>query len=124
MLGHLGADKTFLRCTKMQNWWNEYDILMANYQSMFADNVCTNPDMLNITLAVIEAKLDLQGVAKEKKELEKKVKSFWREKKTWEDKKTTRCIPKERTSTESQEKSARSAETCPGVNHREDCPTQ
>merc|ERR1719430_2263186 len=42
----------------MHNWWNEYDILMANYRSMFADNVCTDPDMLNSTLAVIEAKLE------------------------------------------------------------------
>merc|ERR1712029_382399 len=42
----------------MHNWWNEYDILMANYRAMFADNVCTDPDMLNSTLAVIEAKLE------------------------------------------------------------------
>merc|ERR1712111_79253 len=42
----------------MHNWWNEYDILMANYRSMFADNVCTDPDMLNSSLAVIEAKLE------------------------------------------------------------------
>jgi len=41
----------------MHNWWNEYDIMMANYRSMFGDNVCTDPDMLNSTLAIIEAKI-------------------------------------------------------------------
>ena len=42
----------------MHNWWAEYDILMANYRSMFADNVCHNPDMLNASLAIIEAKIE------------------------------------------------------------------
>merc|ERR1719347_2567353 len=40
------------------NWWAEYDILMANYRSMFADNVCHNPDMLNASLLIIEAKIE------------------------------------------------------------------
>merc|ERR1719192_1048571 len=42
----------------MHNWWAEYDILMANYRAMFADNVCHNPDMLNASLAIIEAKIE------------------------------------------------------------------
>jgi len=42
----------------MHNWWAEYDILMANYWSMFADNVCHNPDMLNASLLIIEAKIE------------------------------------------------------------------
>ena len=42
----------------MHNWWAEYDILMANYRSMFADNVCHNPDMLNASLLIIEAKIE------------------------------------------------------------------
>merc|ERR1719295_471743 len=42
----------------MHNWWAEYDILMANYRAMFADNVCHTPDMLNSSLAVIEAKIE------------------------------------------------------------------
>merc|ERR1712177_178882 len=40
------------------NWWAEYDILMANYRAMFADNVCHNPDMLNASLLIIEAKIE------------------------------------------------------------------
>merc|ERR1719343_1795560 len=42
----------------MHNWWAEYDILMANYRAMFADNVCHNPDMLNASLLIIEAKIE------------------------------------------------------------------
>ena len=42
----------------MHNWWAEYDILMANYRAMFADNVCHNPDMLNASLFIIEAKIE------------------------------------------------------------------
>ena len=42
----------------MHNWWAEYDILMANYRAMFADNVCHNPDMLNASLRIIEAKIE------------------------------------------------------------------
>ena len=45
-------------CRDMHNWWAEYDILMANYRAMFADNVCHNPDMLNASLAIIEAKIE------------------------------------------------------------------
>jgi len=41
----------------MHNWWAEYDILMANYRSIFAENVCHDPDMLNMTLTIIEAKI-------------------------------------------------------------------
>ena len=42
----------------MHNWWAEYDILMANYRAMFADNICHNPDMLNASLLIIEAKIE------------------------------------------------------------------
>ena len=42
----------------MHNWWAEYDILMANYRAMFADNICHNPDMLNTSLLIIEAKIE------------------------------------------------------------------
>ena len=42
----------------MHNWWAEYDILMANYRAMFADNVCHNPEMLNASLLIIEAKIE------------------------------------------------------------------
>merc|ERR1712136_159155 len=42
----------------MHNWWAEDDILMANYRAMFADNVCHNPDMLNASLLIIEAKIE------------------------------------------------------------------
>ena len=31
---------------------------MANYRAMFADNVCHNPDMLNASLLIIEAKIE------------------------------------------------------------------
>ena len=40
------------------HWWAEYDILMANYRAMFADNICHNPDMLNTSLLIIEAKIE------------------------------------------------------------------
>ena len=46
----------------MHNWWAEYDILMANYRAMFADNVCHNPDMLNASLLIIEAKIEKVSV--------------------------------------------------------------
>ena len=53
----------------MHNWWAEYDILMANYRAMFADNVCHNPDMLNASLLIIEAKIEKVAFDTHKKTL-------------------------------------------------------
>ena len=47
----------------MHNWWAEYDVLMANYRAMFADNVCHNPEMLNASLLIIEAKIEKVALA-------------------------------------------------------------
>ena len=57
----------------MHNWWAEYDVLMANYRSMFADNVCHNPDMLNASLLIIEAKIEKVPVIPLYKSIETKL---------------------------------------------------